>query len=69
MTKYTASWRLNSALGNMGAPTKIINRKSSIFQAVLEDVKYGHLSPEEGAKYLLKAVHQVFDAQNSAANK
>ena len=65
MIKYTAGWRLHSALGNMGAPMKIINRRSTLFQGVIKEIKYGGLSPDEGAKRVLRAVHNAFDQQAS----
>ncbi len=64
MVNYIANWRLNAALVNMGAPTKIINQNSRIFQGVIEDMKFGGLSPEEGAKLVLTAVDKAFDVQN-----
>jgi hypothetical protein len=64
MIKYIANWRLNAALVNMGAPTKIINQKSRVFQEVIEDMKYGGLSPGEGAKLVLNALDKAFDVQN-----
>ncbi len=63
MVKYTARWKLHSALGSMGAPMRIINRNSTVFECVIEDIKYGGLSPDEGAKRVLKAVHNAFDHQ------
>jgi len=64
MVKYIANWRLNAALINMGAPTKIINQNSRVFQGVIEDMKYGGLSAEEGAKLVINAVDKAFDVQN-----
>jgi hypothetical protein len=64
MVKYIANWRLNSALVKMDAPTKIINQNSRVFQGVIEDMKFGGLSPEEGAKLVLNALDKAFDVQN-----
>ena len=64
MIKYTANWRLNAALVNMGARTKNINQNSRVFQSVIEDMKYSGLSPEEGAILLLNAVGKAFDDRN-----
>lgn len=64
MVKYIANWRLNAALVNMGAPTRIINQNSHIFQGVIEDMKYGGLSPEKGAKLVLHALDKACDAQS-----
>jgi len=62
MVKYIANWRLNAALENMGAPTRIINRNSHVFQGVIEDMKYGGLSPEKGTKLVLHALDKACDA-------
>lgn len=64
MVKYIANWRLNAALVNMEAPTKIINPNSRVFQGVIEDMKYGGLSAEEGAKLVLNAINEAFDAHS-----
>ena len=47
----------------MEAPMKIINRKSTLFQGVVKEIKYESLSPDEGAKRVLRAVHSAFDQQ------
>ena len=65
MVKFTARWRLYSALGSMGAPMIIINQKSTVFDCVIEDMKFGGLSPDEGARRVLKAVHGAFDQPSS----
>ena len=46
----------------MGAPTRIINRNSHVFQGVIEDMKYGGLSPEKGTKLVLHALDKACDA-------
>ena len=63
MVKYIANWRLNAALVSVGAPTKIINQNSRVFQGVIEDMKYGGLSAEKGAKIVLNALDKACDIQ------
>jgi hypothetical protein len=53
MLKFTASWNLHSALNDMNAPMERINVESSIFQGVVNDIRLGTITPEEGAIIVL----------------
>ncbi|MFW2440120.1 MAG: hypothetical protein ACN4GR_12185 [Arenicellales bacterium] len=59
MLKFTASWRLHTALDEMNAPIERINAESGIFQGVVKDIQTGTLTPEEGAKIVLDTFSKI----------
>ena len=63
MLRYTASRKLNSALKNLEAPMQLINRRSLVLQDVIDDIREGVMSPDDGARYVLNSVYSAFDQQ------
>ena len=61
MLKYIASRKLTTALEKLGAPMKLINKRSLVLQDVIYDIQTGLMSPDDGAKFVLKSVYGAFD--------
>ncbi len=61
MLKFIASRKLTTALEKLGAPMKLINKRSLVLQDVIHDIQNGLMSPDDGAKFVLKSVYRAFD--------
>ena len=65
MFKYTASRKLFAALDKLEAPIKLINVRSSFFQGIVNDIRSGQLSPDDGAKCILNTLYRAFDRKTA----